>query len=615
MVAISKAQLTVSPDTTICGGQAVQLNATGGTTYSWTPTAGLNSPTSANPIATPATTTTYVVSSPVSSANIAINGDFAQGNTGFTSSYLSEPNYNIQGSGAYFVGQNPNNWNPGMNQLCGPRTSTDTNMLVGNGATTAGVPIWCQTLPVNPNVTYNMEVYLAEMNNQNYPSIQWTVNGVNAGSPTQAFFLFPCRWTRAPATWNSGSNTTATFCLVDPVIAGNGNDFALDDITITPSGTIRDTVVVTVVNSPTVNLGADTAVCNGQPVTFNAGNAGATFLWSDNSAQQTLTVNTSGSYSVTVTNANNCSASDAVSVSDFVLALTTSGVSTTCGLNNGQAVATPTNGNAPFTYLWSNSGNTDTIKNLAGGTYTVTVNDVAGCSATGSAVVNTSGAGTLTITADQLQICASDTAHICAPSGYASYLWNTGSSASCIGVSAAGNYYVTVTDNANCTSTSNHLSVGVYPVPPVSVSVSGDTLRAFNAVSYQWYFNGNEIVSATSDVYIATQSGNYTVQVTDTNGCRALSNQLQVVTAINDLGADVSLDVYPNPNATGNWQLVSGNAFLGKEAEVTDITGKLIYKKRITRNKEQLVMDVPAGVYLMKIVTGEKSYLKKLVKQ
>jgi hypothetical protein len=103
----SFAQLSTSADTSICRGQSVQLTATGGTTYSWTPTAGLNAPTSANPVATPTVTTTYVVSSPVSTANIAINGDFAQGNTGFTSSYNFESPYNIIGSAGYFVGEKP----------------------------------------------------------------------------------------------------------------------------------------------------------------------------------------------------------------------------------------------------------------------------------------------------------------------------------------------------------------------------------------------------------------------------------------------------------------------------------------------------------------------------
>lgn len=608
------AQLTASNDTTICAGQQVQLNVTGGTTYTWTPSNTLSSSTSANPIATPPVgTTTYVVSSPLSNANIVVNGSFAQGNTGFTSSYQYEVPVNTLGSGSYFVGGSAPHWNPNMSNCSDRNTDVDSNMLIANGALTANTPVWCQTLPVNPNTTYNLSAYIQELHNQNYPKVQWTVNGVNAGNATQAIF-FVCFWTQAQATWNSGINTSATFCIVDPTIAGNGNDFALDEISITGSGTMTDTVRVTVLPAPVVSLGNDTSLCTGQTLTLNAGNSGATYLWSDNTTAQTLAVNGVGTYAVTVTNGT-CSATVAVNVYSLDITVTTASVNTTCGLNNGEASVTPSNGTSPFTYLWSNSGNTDTITSLAGATYTVTVNDAAGCSATGSSVVNTSGAGNITITAAQNQICATDSAEICAPTGYTTYLWNNGAATECIHPSLAGNYYLTVTDNANCSSTSNHVAVSVYPVPSVSVSVNGDTLNAFNAVAYQWYFNGNQIINAYTSTYIATQSGSYTVQVTDSNGCTALSNPLAITTGIEEFGIQHSaFSIYPNPNATGNWQLAVSNDLVGKEIEVTDVTGKSIWKSEIGNQKSEIRLSVASGVYMLKISSGKNTYLKKLVK-
>ena len=612
----SFAQLVASNDTTICLGKQVQLSVTGGTTYTWSPSNTLSSSTSATPVATPtaAGSVSYVVSSAVTIPNMVVNGDFSQGNTGFTNSYFYELPTNILGSGSYFVGGSAPHWNSNMSNCGDHTTGVDTNMLIANGATTAGTNAWCETFPVYPNCTYNMSAYIQELHTSNYPKVQWTVNGVNAGGVTTAIF-FVCAWTQATATWNSGVNTSATFCIVDPTIAANGNDFALDDITITGSGTLRDTVVVTAVNAPVVNLGTDTGLCNGHAVTLNAGNTGSTFLWSDNSSAQTLSATGAGNYSVTVTNGNNCSASDAVAVSALTLSITASAINTTCGLSNGQASVVTNNGSSPFTYLWSNSATNDSILNLAGGTYNVTVNDAAGCSATSSAVVNTSGGGTINITADQVQICATDTANICAPSGYTSYIWNTGATSNCINTSLAGNYYVTVTDNANCSSTSNHIAVGVYPAPSVSVSVNGDTLNAFNAVAYQWYFNNAEILNATASTYIATQPGSYTVQVTDTNGCTALSNQLQVVTAITEFRIQNSeFRIYPNPNTNGSWQLEVSNELVGKEVEVTDVTGKAIWKSEIRNRKSEIQLSIAAGVYLLKITSGKNIYLKKLVK-
>src|ERR1017187_6250602 len=67
-----------------------------------------------------------------------------------------------------------------------------------------------------------------------------------------------------------------------------------------------DTIVVTFIPPPIVNLGNDTILCIGQPITLNAGNAGATFLWNTGATTQTISPTTTGSYSVTVTNSIGC---------------------------------------------------------------------------------------------------------------------------------------------------------------------------------------------------------------------------------------------------------------------------------------------------------------------
>ncbi|PXX88909.1 hypothetical protein DF185_23475, partial [Marinifilum breve] len=75
-----------------------------------------------------------------------------------------------------------------------------------------------------------------------------------------------------------------------------------------------DDVNVTVHPNPTVDLGADQETCAGNTITLDAGNSGATYLWSNGSTTQTITVSTSGNYSVVVTDGNGCSATDDVNV-------------------------------------------------------------------------------------------------------------------------------------------------------------------------------------------------------------------------------------------------------------------------------------------------------------
>src|SRR5690554_1248574 len=98
-------------------------------------------------------------------------------------------------------------------------------------------------------------------------------------------------------------------------------------ITVNSAGTYTVTVTdgdcsttasveVTVQDLPTVDLGGDETICEGESITLDAGNPGADFEWSDNSTGQTLDVTDAGTYTVTVTEGT-CSASDTVEVSYF----------------------------------------------------------------------------------------------------------------------------------------------------------------------------------------------------------------------------------------------------------------------------------------------------------
>jgi hypothetical protein len=297
------------------------------------------------------------------------------------------------------------------------------------------------------------------------------------------------------------------------------------------------------------------------------------------------------------------------------LTLTPSSTNTTCGNNNGSASVSSSGGSGSYTYLWSNSATTSSLSNLAAGTYSVTVNDGAGCTATASVTVNPSGNTPVTITSDKTIMCASDSAQICAPAGYVSYLWNTGQTGQCIYTKLAGNYYVTVTDAGSCTATSNHLAINVHPLPPVSISVSGDTLTAYNAVTYQWYFNGTIIQGATSPMIIANQTGYYQVLVSDTNGCTALSNKANItITGIETISAESEFKLYPNPLESGRWHMEVGAAMIGNKYEIYDDNGRLVYKSEIRNVKSEIDFTAAKGIYFLKVYTQPKTLTRKLIK-
>ena len=367
---------------------------------------------------------------------------------------------------------------------------------------------------------------------------------------------------------------------------------------------------VTFNNPAPLNCGASSTV-----IIASSNTVGATFTWSNGKTGPNDTVTTGGTYRVTVSDAGNvCSTVDSITItSSSSLAVSATANNTTCGSSNGTATVTVTTGTATG-YLWNNNLTTASISNLAAGTYTVTVTGTGGCTATATATVGTSGGPSVTISANgATTFCSGDSVTICTTTTFSSYQWNVGSVISCTVAKAAGNYYVTVTDNNGCTAESNHIAVTVHPAPPVSISVNGDTLSAYGAVSYLWYFNGNQINNATDSTYIATQSGYYTVKVTDGNGCTALSNPVNVnLSGISSILSS-ELSIYPNPS-TGNWVVAVDETLIGASLEVYDNNGRLVYTTRIEGLKTSINTDLAKGIYLLKVISGEATAAHKLVR-
>ncbi len=410
--------------------------------------------------------------------------------------------------------------------------------------------------------------------------------------------------------WSNG----ATSASISALASGNYT------VTVTGNGGCSATATVSVglTGGPTISTSATNAGCNASngtaTVTVTSGTATG-FAWSNGGSTATITGLAIGTYTVTVSAAGGCSATaTAVVSSTGGVAISTSGTNTTCGNSNGSAQVTVTSGTAQ-TISWSNGGSGNSLNGLAAGTYTVTVTDAGGCSATGTVVVNPSGNTPVTISAPVTKICPGDSAEICAPSGYASYLWNTGETGTCIQAKLGGNYYVTVTDNGNCTALSNPIAISTYQQPPVSVSVNGDTLTAFNATSYQWIFNGTPISGATNPVHVAVQSGGYQVAITDTNGCVAISNVIPiVVNSIKNLAKEDRIDIYPNPLDKGNLFVEVGRNVIGSQLELYDDNGRLVYQYTIKHLRNEIPLVLAQGVYMLRIATVKHTFGQKLIR-
>lgn len=221
------------------------------------------------------------------------------------------------------------------------------------------------------------------------------------------------------------------------------------------------------------------------------------------------------------------------------------------------------------------------------------------------------GAVNAAITANNTVICTSDSVQICAQPGASGYHWNNGQTTPCIYTNQAGNYYVTVTGSNNCTAESNHIGISVHPVQPISITQNGDTLRVLNGNSPQWYLNGAAIPNATSNVYIAKEPGQYSVSVTDSNGCVVSSNFVTV--GIKEAEQSY-FRVYPNPLYQGTWHLDVTNELLGAGMDIVDEQGRIIYSSEITNLHSEIDINTASGVYLLRIHSAKTNLVKKLVK-
>lgn len=246
--------------------------------------------------------------------------------------------------------------------------------------------------------------------------------------------------------------------------------------------------------------------------------------------------------------------------------------------------------------------------------YRVKANNSCGVDSSGGFSVAVVPLPVALISATDTLFCSGDSVQVCATGGN-SYVWNTGDTSACTFVENAGGYWVTATGDSGCTSASNRIEMDIYPLPSVSIVVQGDTLSSFGAVAYQWYLNGTAISGATSPIYVAEQTGNYSLGITDANGCSARSTEVSVViNGINLLQSD-PLAIYPNP--FHDYFVIQGNQV--NRIEITDVLGRVVPHREATdvsgTGVRIQLSGVANGIYYVKVFTYSGEMTGKIVRQ
>lgn len=345
---------------TYCPGSTINLTSTGDDIQNryWEGPNNFYSVSQNPQLTTNATTDlsgTYTVTgNVVVGGNLVTNGDFEAGNTSFGSSYrdtvdVSGSTQELWKEGYYAVVANPNSVHTNFSTNGDHTSGTGILQMVINGAPTAGVVIWSQSVPVVPGADYQFTYWEQTVVAENPSRLQLYVNGVAAG-PIYTASASINTWTQFLYNTSAGSSAVLNLELINQNTVASGNDFALDDIVFQQvlSATASTNISVTPTVPVSVSVaGSANPVTQGATVTYTATptNGGTTpaYAWYVNN--NLVTGATSSTYSYIPSNG------------DVVKCVLTSSIS--CATNNPATSNTVTMTVNPAVNYWRGTNGTD----------------------------------------------------------------------------------------------------------------------------------------------------------------------------------------------------------------------------------------------------------------
>ncbi|GAB3990763.1 hypothetical protein GCM10028807_18530 [Spirosoma daeguense] len=347
--------------------------------------------------------------------------------------------------------------------------------------------------------------------------------------------------------------------------------------------------------SISINPQSATLNCTTASVSLSAIGAG-TYLWSTGEKTQTINVASGGTYSVTLTTGNGCTAVASAGVVQDNSAATVSinPTNTTLTCSNPSATLAAVGSGA---YRWSTGETTQTISVSSGGTYSVTLTAGNGCTGTASVTITQNNSAPSVSISPSIGTptgatlnCGNSSITLTAV-GTGTYLWNTGAISQTINVTSAGTYSVVLTGTNGCTATASLQVVQDNSGATVSINPTSATLSCSNpsvvlsAVGQGSYLWNTGVTSSSISV---SSGGTYSVTLTAGNGCKA--------TASVEISQDNSV---PSVNISATPSLTIGSG----ESTTLTASGATTYLWSTGVTSSFIVVNA-AGIYSVTGTTG-----------
>lgn len=392
---------------------------------------------------------------------------------------------------------------------------------------------------------------------------------------------------------NGGTNATASNLAAGSytVSVSYGGCTTSQSVTISEPSAISSTISATE-TSCTSATGTATVVPSG-------GTSPYTYAWAPTGGNGATASNLSnGSYTVTITDANQCQATNSITVGTLngpSLALSNVQNESCAGQSDGSATASVTGGTLPYTYSWQpTGGNTANASNLSAGNYTILVTDAAGCTATDNFTINSGSSISATPSINNAS-CGTENGSISilasGGTGNYTFVWlpNVSSSASATNL-PAGDYQITTSDQNGC-STTNQVTVGIDGSLIVDIDPSAATiiegnniplttsvLPAVNPITYTWTPSTSLSCSDCPDpVASPTQTTTYIVTATSPDGCVG-SDTIEIKVKENCKEFFIPTSFSPNNDNTNDLLCIYGDCITSLDFRIYDRWGELVFK-------------------------------------
>ena len=427
-------------------------------------------------------------------------------------------NGSLTGDSATVLGNisNKNNWTG---------NSSTNNDITVNGASVFGAS--------NPAFTIGSTAVAASFTAQTNVLCHGESTGSLTVTATGGTTPYSYVWTGGGSSTQTNSGLTAGTYTVTVTDANGTSQTASETITQPTAALVASASVSNALDCFGDSDGEVTASQTG-------GTSGYSYSWNTGPTSASINGLTATTYSVTITDANSCTDSASVELTQptaLVVSVTVDSNESCTGLSNGGVTANASGGTSSYSYSWSNSQTSTVLTNLTGATYTVVVTDANGCTESAQNTVSTGASPSVSISSTTHPTCNGDsdgslTALASSGSSPYEYAWSSGGNSATETSLANGTYTIVITDVNGCTATT---SGSVTDPSTISLSTSATNVTCTGdgngsidltasggtgTLSYLWSPG-----SASSEDISGLSGGSYSVVVTDANGCTETTSE------------------------------------------------------------------------------------------